>query len=59
MLVLTRQIGEAVLIGHDITIRVLEVKGVHVRLGIEAPQQIAVHRQEIYEQIQRDKSNEE
>jgi len=54
MLILTREIGEAVIIGRDVTIRVLEVRGAYVRLGIEAPRSVTVHRREIYEQIQRD-----
>lgn len=53
MLVLTRSRDEEIRIGDDITVRVLEVKGDRVRLGIVAPQSIAVHRQEVYEEIER------
>lgn len=53
MLVLTRKRGESIRINDDITITVVEVRGEKVRLGVEAPNQIAVHRQEVYEAIQR------
>lgn len=52
MLVLTRRIGESIRIGDDIVIRVIEVQRGQVRLAIEAPRQIPVHREEIYEQVQ-------
>ena len=52
MLVLTRKVHQSIIIGDDIEIVVLEVRGEQVRLGINAPRNIAVHRQEIYEQIQ-------
>ena len=55
MLVLTRKLGENLIIGDDITISVLGVSGKQVRLGITAPKEIAVHREEIYERIQREK----
>jgi len=52
MLVLTRKLGEVIAIGDDIKVTIIEVKGKQVRLGIEAPQHTAVHREEIYQRIQ-------
>lgn len=52
MLILTRRIGETVMIGDEVSITILGVKGSQVRLGIAAPKQIAVHREEIYLRIQ-------
>ena len=54
MLILTRRVGETVMIGDDVTITVLGVKGNQVRVGINAPKSIAVHREEIYERIKRE-----
>jgi carbon storage regulator len=51
MLILTRKLGEQITIGDDITIKLLEVKGTQVKLGIEAPQDISIHRKEIYDRI--------
>ncbi len=51
MLILTRRIGERLLIGDEITISVLGKKGSQIRVGIEAPREVAVHREEIYERI--------
>lgn len=56
MLLLTRKLGENIRIGDDITITVVEVKGSHVKLGIDAPPEVTVHREEIYKRIQREKS---
>jgi len=53
MLILSRRIGETVMVGHDVRITILEVKGCQVRVGIKAPRSVAVHREEIYERIKR------
>ena len=54
MLILTRRVGETVMIGNDITVTILGVKGNQVRVGINAPKDVAVHREEIYERIKRE-----
>jgi carbon storage regulator len=54
VLILTRRIGETVMIGGDVKVTVLGVKGNQVRLGIDAPKNVAVHREEIYERIKRE-----
>ncbi|HEV7607515.1 MAG TPA: carbon storage regulator CsrA [Steroidobacteraceae bacterium] len=51
MLILTRRVGESVVIGEDVTVTVLGVKGNQVRIGINAPKTVAVHREEIFERI--------
>lgn len=51
MLILTRRIGETIIIGDDISITLLGIKGHQIRLGINAPKEISVHREEIYEKI--------
>jgi len=52
MLILTRRVGETVVIGNDVTVTVLGVKGNQVRLGVNAPREVTVHREEIFERIQ-------
>jgi carbon storage regulator len=54
MLILTRRVGETVMIGNDITVTVLGVKGNQVRVGINAPKEVPVHREEIFERIKRE-----
>ena len=58
MLILTRRVGETLVIGDDVTVTVLGVRGNQVRLGVNAPKDIAVHREEIYQRIQNEKSGE-
>lgn len=58
MLILTRRIGETIRINDDISVTVLGVNGMQVRLGVEAPADVEVHRQEIYERIQAQKGEE-
>lgn len=54
MLILTRRVGETLMIGEDVTVTVLGVKGNQVRIGINAPKNLAVHREEIFQRIKRD-----
>lgn len=58
MLILTRRVGETVMIGDEVDFTILGVKGNQVRVGINAPKSIAVHREEIYERIKREKRTE-
>ena len=58
MLILTRRVGETLMIGDEVTVTVLGVKGNQVRIGVNAPRDVTVHREEIYERIKRDQSEE-
>ena len=51
MLILTRRVNETLMIGDDVTITVLEIRGNQVRLGVKAPKNISVHREEVYQKI--------
>jgi len=57
VLILTRRVSETVMVGDEITVTVLGVKGNQVRLGIQAPKSVAVHREEIYRRIQREQQD--
>jgi carbon storage regulator len=54
MLVLTRRPGQSIIIGNDVTVTVLEIRNEQVRIGVDAPRSVQVHREEIYEQIARE-----
>jgi carbon storage regulator len=57
MLILTRRVGETVMIGHEVTVTVLGVKGNQVRIGVNAPKDVSVHREEIYDRIKREEDD--
>jgi len=59
VLILTRRVGETLVIGDDVSITVLGVKGNQVRVGINAPKNVSVHREEIYDRIQNEKSSDD
>ncbi len=56
MLILTRRVGETLMVGDEVTVTVLGVKGNQVRIGVNAPKDVAVHREEIYQRIQQEKT---
>lgn len=56
MLILTRRVGESLMIGDNVNVTVLGVKGNQVRIGVNAPKDVAVHREEIYQRIQQEKA---
>jgi carbon storage regulator len=57
MLILTRRVGETLMIGEEVSVTVLGIKGNQVRIGVNAPKDVSVHREEIYERIQREKQD--
>ena len=59
MLILTRKVNETLMVGDDVSVTVLGIKGGQIRLGINAPREIAVHRQEVYERIKQESGGDE
>lgn len=58
MLILTRRVGETLMVGDEVSVTVLGVKGNQVRIGVNAPKDVAVHREEIFQRIQQEKNSE-
>lgn len=56
MLILTRRIGESIVVGDDVIVTILNVKGYQVRIGVNAPKEVSVHREEIYHKVQPEKN---
>ena len=56
MLILTRRVGEKLVIGDDVTVTVLGIKGIQVRIGVDAPREIQVHREEVYQRILKERA---
>jgi carbon storage regulator len=57
MLILTRRVGETLMIGEEVTVTVMAIKGNQVRIGVTAPKNVAVHREEIYDRVQQEKKS--